>query len=177
MIENSCAFTGYRPHRFPWKYNEADPRCAALKTTMTNQIAALANSGVTHFFTGGASGVDCWAALIVLSLREKNPDLKLHCILPHAGQADGWSNSEREVYQAVLKQADSVDHVSRDYYDGCMIERNHRLVESAGLLLAVYNGVRRSGTGATMNYARKLGRKIIIINPTTQTVTHEGGRV
>ena len=33
-----------------------------------------------------------------------------------------------------------------------MIDRNHRLVESADLLLAVFNGVRRSGTGATVNY-------------------------
>ena len=24
----SCAFTGHRPHKFPWKDNEADPRCS-----------------------------------------------------------------------------------------------------------------------------------------------------
>lgn len=52
-----------------------------------------------------------------------------------------------------------------------MIERNHRLVESADLLLAAFNGVRRSGTGATVNYARKLGRKIIVIDPITRQVT------
>ena len=69
-----------------------------------------------------------------------------------------------------------MDYVSRDYYDGCMIERNHRLVEAAGLLLAVYNGVRRSGTGSTVNYARKLGREIIVIDPLTLAVSHEGGR-
>ena len=76
-----------------------------------------------------------------------------------------------------MKQADSVEYVSRAYYDGCMIDRNHRLVESAGLLLAVYNGVRRSGTGATVNYARKMGREIIVIDPLTRRVTHEGGGV
>ena len=56
-----------------------------------------------------------------------------------------------------------------------MIDRNHKLVESAGVVLAVYNGVRRSGTGATVNYARKLGRKIIIIDPLSQLVTYEKG--
>ena len=30
----SCAFTGHRPHKFPWKDNEADPRCIALKETL-----------------------------------------------------------------------------------------------------------------------------------------------
>lgn len=65
-----------------------------------------------------------------------------------------------------------MEYVSRAYYDGCMIDRNHRMVEAAGILLAVYNGARRSGTGATVNYARKLGREIIVIDPITLDVTH-----
>ena len=169
----SCAFTGHRPHKFPWKDNEADPRCIALKETLAEQIATLAGAGVTEYFTGGADGVDCWAAEIVLTMREKNPALKLHCLLPHEGQADRWSDSAQERYHSILERVDSVDYVSRQYYDGCMIDRNHRLVESAGLLLAVFNGVRRSGTGATVNYARKMGKEIIVIDPITWQVTHE----
>ena len=61
--------------------------------------------------------------------------------------------------------ADSVEYVGREYYDGCMLDRNHRLVEAAGVLLAVYNGERRGGTAATVRYARKLGRGTIILNP------------
>ena len=38
MIENCCAFTGHRPHKFPWKYDEADSRCIALKAALTGQI-------------------------------------------------------------------------------------------------------------------------------------------
>ena len=173
MINRTCAFTGHRPHIFPWKYDETDSRCVALKATLTEQIAMLAGAGVTGYFTGGADGTDCWAAEIVLAMREKNPALKLICILPHEGQADRWSDSARERYHSILKRADSVDYVSRQYYDGCMIDRNHRLVELAGLLLAVFNGVRRSGTGATVNYARKMGREIIVIDPITQQVSHE----
>ena len=169
----SCAFTGHRPHKFPWKDNEADPRCIALKETLAEQIATLAGAGVTEYFTGGADGVDCWAAEIVLTMRVKNPALKLHCLLPHEGQADRWSDSAQERYHSILERADSVDYVSRQYYDGCMIDRNHRLVESAGLLLAVFNGVRRSGTGATVNYARKMGKEIIVIDPITRQVTRE----
>ena len=172
--KSAVAFTGHRPHKFPWRDNEDDPRCITLKEILTEQIAALAKAGVTDYYSGGADGVDCWASLIVLALREKNPTLKLHCVLPHEGQADKWSDSARERYHSILEQADSVDYVSSAYYDGCMIDRNHRLVESAGLLLAVYNGVRRSGTGATVNYARKMGREIIVIDPITQHITHEG---
>ena len=106
-------------------------------------------------------------------MREKNFALKLHCILPYEGQADRWSDSARERYHSILKQAESVEYVSRQYYDGCMIDRNHRLVETADLLLAMFNGARRSGTGATVNYARRLGREIIVIEPITRQIHHE----
>jgi len=72
VLENCCAFTGHRPRKFPWKYDEADSRCVALKTALAEQIAAL---------------------------------------------------------------------------------------------LAVYNGERRGGTAATLRYAQKMGREIIVIAP------------
>ena len=171
MLDNSCAFTGHRPHKLPWKYNEADSRCAALKAALTEQITRLTEAGIIDFYSGGADGVDCWAALIVLELRKRNPALKLHMLLPHEGQADKWSDSAQERYHLILKQADSIEYVSHEYYDGCMLDRNHRLVEVAGTLLAVYNGERRGGTAATIRYARKMGRRIIIFNPITLEVT------
>ena len=169
-----CAFTGHRPKSFPWKYDETASGCILLKEVLTKQIMTLADNGVTDWFSGMALGVDLWCAQIVLDLQKENPALKLHCVLPYDGQADKWSDSARERYHSILKQADSIDYVSCSYYSGCMIDRNHRLVDSAGLLLAVYNGVRRSGTSATLNYARKMGRKIIVIDPITRRITYEG---
>lgn len=173
MLDSCCAFTGHRPHKFPWRYNEADSRCVALKTAMTEHITKLVEDGVTDFYNGGADGVDCWASLIVLELRKKNPALRLHLILPHKGQENKWSDSAQERYHSILEQADSIEYMSREYYDGCMLDRNHRLVEVAGVLLAVYNGERRGGTAATIRYARKLGRGIIILNPFTLRIISE----
>lgn len=34
----SCAFTGHRPHKFPWRYNEADERCMALKAALKGRL-------------------------------------------------------------------------------------------------------------------------------------------
>ena len=130
----SCSFTGHRPHKFPWRYNETDSRCTALKTALAEQITSLAEAGVTAYYGGGADGVD-------------------------------WSDSAQERYRFILSQADSLEYVSHDYYDGCMLDRNRRLVDAADLLLAVYNGERRGGTAATVRYARKLGRRVIIVDP------------
>ncbi len=127
MNATCCAITGHRPHKFPWRYDETDSRCVALKAALTDRITTLVEAGVTDFYSGGADGVDCWTALIVLGLRKKNPALRLHCILPFEGQADKRSDSAQERYQSILKQADSVEYVSHEYYDGCMLDRNHRL--------------------------------------------------
>ena len=135
----------------------------------------MVDAGVTDFYSGGADGVDCWASLIVLELKKKNPVLKLHLILPHEGQADRWNDSAQDRYHSILEKADSVEYVSREYYDGCMLDRNHRLIEATGVLLAVYNGEWRGGTAATVRYARKLDRRIIILNPTTLEAAEEGG--
>ena len=51
-----------------------------------------------------------------------------------------------------------------------MLERNQRLVDSAGILLAVYNGEKRGGTAATVRYALKAERKIIYIIPDSRKV-------
>ena len=165
MLENCCAFTGHRPRKFPWKYDEADSRCLALKAVLADQIAALVDAGFTQFLSGMAEATDTWSALSVLAMREKNPTIKLHCILPCKEQADKWAASSRDLYRSILDRADSIVYVSRTYYKNCMLDRNRFLVDHAGALLAVYNGERRGGTAATVRYAQKMGREIIVIDP------------
>ena len=170
----TCAFTGHRPRKFPWKYNEQDSRCVALKAVLSEQIRLLADAGVTQFLSGMAEATDTWSAISVLALREKNPTLKLHCILPCKEQADKWTASSRDLYHFILEQADSIVYVSRAYHENCMLERNRFLIEHASTVLAVYNGEKRGGTAATMRYAQKMGREIIVIDPATLEITHEG---
>ena len=55
MIENRCAFTGHRPKKFSWGYNEADARCVALKKALAAEIAKLVDTGYTRFYSGMGS--------------------------------------------------------------------------------------------------------------------------
>ena len=173
FINRACAFTGHRPQKLPWRRDETAPGCVALKKTLTAQITALVVDGYTEFLTGMAEGVDMWAAQIVLSLRVTNPSLRLHCVLPCTEQSVRWSAASREQYRAILEQANSIIFVNRANKKDCMLERDRFLVSYASLVLAVYNGEKRGGTAATVRYARKLGRELIIIDPATLTVTWE----
>ncbi|MDE6931471.1 MAG: DUF1273 domain-containing protein [Oscillospiraceae bacterium] len=173
--QNSCAFTGHRPKSFPWKYNETSRECVLLKEVLAVQITSLAEQGVTDYLSGMALGTDLGCAQIVLDLQKKYPALKLHAILPCEGQDSKWTAPAQAQYHTILNQASNVVYVSRTYTSNCMLQRNRYLAAHASILLAVYNGTQRSGTGATVNYARKLGRKIIVIDPLTRSVSYEGG--
>ena len=138
-----------------------------LKEELSDRIEKLIADGYTDFLSGMAEGVDTWAVEIVLVLREKKTALTLHCILPCREQADKWCDSARQRYRIILDQADSIVYVNRAYCKNCMLERNRFLVDHADLLLAVYNGERRGGTAATVRYARKQGKEILILDPDT----------
>lgn len=173
----SCAFTGHRPKSFPWGYDETARDCVLLKEVLSEQIRAMTDRGVMDYLSGMALGVDLWCAEIVLSLREENPKVQLHCILPCEGQEDKWPPSEKERYHSILKRANYVVHVNREYHSGCMLERNRYLVDHSSFLLAVYNGTQRSGTGATVNYAKRKGRATIIIDPLTRMLAYSGNHL
>lgn len=171
---SSCAFTGHRPHKFPWRYDEADAGCVELKALLSELVKKLTDAGIIDFFSGMADGTDIWLAQAVLSHREENPALKLHCVLPCEGQELKWAAPARERYHSILDQADSILYVSHAYYDGCMLARNRRLVDLADILLAVYNGEWRGGTAATVRYAQKAGRGIILLHPVSRHISIQG---
>ncbi len=170
MKRKTCSFTGHRPKKLPWRYDETSEDCVRLKGVLASQITMLVERGVTGFLSGMAEGIDTICSELVLAQRDKNPTLKLHCILPCIEQDAKWSTSARERYRSILEQADSIVYVNRSYRKNSMLERNRFLVEWSDCLLAVYSGERRGGTAATVRYAEKAGREIIVIDPGTQTV-------
>ena len=55
MKEKTCAFTGHRPQKLPFGFNEADERCTALKKLLrTKIIEYIETEHVTHFISGMA---------------------------------------------------------------------------------------------------------------------------
>lgn len=164
-VRKTCAFTGHRPKKLSWGYNEADARCVAVRAALERQICLLIQDGVTDFLSGMAEGIDLMAAQIVLDLRAVYPKIKLHCILPHKGQEKKWSLASQKRYRAIMEEADSMIYVSRIFHKDCMLERNRFLVAHSDVLVAVYNGEYRGGTAATIRYAQKLGRRVIVLDP------------
>ena len=163
--EIACAFTGHRPQRFRFKYDETHPDCVRIKKVLREQIEILINQGVNVFITGMALGTDTWCAEIVLDLKKAGHPLRLVAAIPCENQDAKWIDSSRRRYANILKKVDETIYVSREYTSDCMLKRNRYMVDRAQYLVAVYDGGYSGGTAATVRYAEKKGIKLIIINP------------
>ena len=149
------AFTGYRPQKLPFGFNESDPRCDLFKARLNETIEGLYEEGFRHFISGGALGFDTFAAEAVLKLKHLCPDTILEMVSPYDGQADQWTFENRIRHDWLFQQADIVTVVGHLYSKSCMLRRNRYMVDNADLVLAAYNGL-PGGTAATVAYADAL---------------------
>lgn len=171
----TCTFTGHRPGNLAFGGREDSAECIRLRAVLAEQIERVCDMGVTVFNTGCALGTDMWAAEEVLRLRAEQPELrlKLHAYIPFEGQEVKWTAQERVRYRTIRAQADWEYIVSASYKSWTYLARNRRMVDSADIVIAVFDGNenRRSGTLQTINYAKKKNRPIIFISPTDFSVS------
>jgi uncharacterized phage-like protein YoqJ len=167
MNRKSCAFTGHRPVDLPGQGNLLLPEARALYRQLGTVVAALHEEGVRDFYCGGALGFDTWAAQVVLALRRKDPEVRLHLVIPHWGQERAWPQEDQAEYTRILREANT-SHVLRDeYQQGCMQQRNRELVDRAEILVA-YCVKETGGSAYTVKYARKKGRRVLLLGQQEQ---------
>lgn len=172
-ICKTCAFTGYRPSKMPWGYDETDARCVEFRFRLREALEYLIGQGYTDFMSGGALGFDQMAARIVLSLREKYPWIRLIMVIPFDGQADKWSREQRGRWLEIIEASDRVIRISHEYDKGVFFKRNHYLVENADLLLAAFDG-QPGGTAGTVAYAKRHGVRVVRIPPVRAPIRSVG---
>jgi len=161
--QESCCFTGHRPAKLPWRFNETDPRCEALKKRIADAVELAYAEGYRHFICGMALGCDLYFCEAVLALRERHPDITVEAAIPCPTQADAWTAEQRQRYDRLLEQCDLETMVSEKYTSSCMQRRDRYMVDHASLLIAVFDGT-AGGTQYTMQYAMGRGLDIVDIS-------------
>ncbi len=163
-----ASFTGHRPDKFSFKYDEQHINCIKLKYTLINEIEKLYSKGVKIFLTGCALGVDIWCGEIVLNLMQIYDDIQLYCILPCKNQDKIWNDSYKKRFENLINNCTKSILIQQDYSKDCFFKRNKYLVDKANIILAVYNiSLNKSGTKNTLNYAIKENKETIIIDGNT----------
>ena len=160
----TCCFTGHRPDKLPWGYDERDPRCLALKRSMAREIEGLYLRGFRHFISGMAQGCDLWFAEAALALREQYPDLSVEGAVPFPAQADRWPEAQRRRRADILARCDLETAVQQHYDRFCMFRRDRYMVDRSAAILAVFDGT-PGGTQYTLNYAMDKKLEILLLDP------------
>ncbi|WP_294517023.1 SLOG family protein [uncultured Pseudoflavonifractor sp.] len=161
--ETTCCFTGHRPDKLPWRDDEWDPRCVALKERLAAALEDAYNKGMRHFICGMARGADFYFCEAVLALRERRPGVTVEAALPCEEQAAHWKERDRNRYFRLVAQCDYETMVQHHYDRGCMLRRDRYMVDRSSMIIAVYGGV-LGGTMYTLSYAMKKGLEVNILD-------------
>ena len=158
--QSACCFTGHRPAKLPWRYNEQDPRCLALKGRIQDAVEAAYEEGYRHFLCGMAMGCDLYFCECALALREMHGDVTVEAVVPCPSQADAWPAAQRQRYADLLAACDFETLVSQVYTSSCMQRRDRYMVDHSSLLIAAFDGT-AGGTRYTMEYAMRRGIHVV----------------
>ena len=140
----TCVFTGHRELGSDFS-----------KKKLKDEIKGLILQGVDTFLCGMAIGFDLLAAETVLSLKRKNPQIRLVACIPCIGQEKYFSKADQKRYVSALQKADEKVVLSDSYYKGCMQVRDKYMAERGDVMLA-YCKKQDGGTAYTVRCFKKL---------------------
>lgn len=173
------ALTGHRPNRLGgWGIHT--PAYQHLQRDLEAFIEIeLATHDTIVGHSGMALGADSVWAKALLAMRAKYPGrVYLHAQIPTRTQARRWRESDAVTFwHETINTADRVTvYGTLDAVESggpqvntivsLMHMRNRGMVDCADLLLAIHDGG-ASGTGKTVDYARKTDTEVRVVHPDT----------
>lgn len=159
--ETALCFTGHRTEKLP----QTEEELKVLKMALYIAIDEAVKSGIDTFITGVCYGFDLMAAEQILFRRRvikpgDPEEIKVAAVIPFEGQANRWNEETRDTYFDILSKCDEVITLNAQYKNGCYHERNRFMVDNSSRIIAYYDGS-GSGTGYTIDYAKKAGLAIV----------------
>lgn len=158
LREKTISFSGHRTERMTRNSPNAKNLLINIGLDAYNAITELCKRDYHTFLSGMANGFDLIAAEEVLNAKKTFPYIQLKAVISFKGQADRYSEADKQRYNAVLAQADEVILLQDEYSDRCFLRRNSYLLENSAYLVVFYDCNPTGGTAYTLRHA--IERKI-----------------
>ena len=107
--------TGYRSYEFPI-FNNDDPRVAVIRFALKRAFINAFDDGLEWVITGGQLGVEQWAAMTAVALRDEYPELHVSMMLPYAEFSHRWKEDKQVQLATLQQQVDFHANVSDQPY-------------------------------------------------------------
>lgn len=163
LKQKTVSFSGHRTNRIAKFTTDRKQLFANVAFNTWSMIDNLCTQGYHTFLSGMAEGFDLIAAEEVLRQKKEYPYIRLVAVIPFRGQADRYTEEDRQRYNNILEQADEIIYLSEHYFSGCFLRRNDYLLEHSARLLAYYDRIPSGGTAYTVRKAIT-ERKMNVIN-------------
>jgi uncharacterized phage-like protein YoqJ len=151
------AFTGHRPQKIGG-FKLPNPTYIHICQQIDKVLRELKPNKV---ISGGALGIDQWSAVIAHKL-----GIPYLLAIPFEGQECKWPETSQKTYRLIRKLASEEVIVSPGGYSvQKMMTRNEWMVDHCDKLIAVYDGDTTGGTFNCVQYAKSIGKEIILIDP------------
>jgi uncharacterized phage-like protein YoqJ len=129
-----------------------------IKKAIRKQLIPIIEEGLEWVLISGQLGTELWAAEEVFKLQLDYPELRLAILTPHLDQEVKWNDTNKELYEMVLAQADFVDSITKRPYEnpGQLKVKNQYIVQKSDALLAFYDDEKK---GSPFFMIQEAGKK------------------
>lgn len=132
-------FTGYRPHKLPFKIHGDDNCYLSFCRNAEKLIKAYIKLGYNYFISAMAQGADILLADIVLKLKKEYLDVLLECALPFYGHSQNWTAFWKDMHDKILNLCDKITIVRKTKSAYSFLLRNKCMVDCCDIVIAVYD--------------------------------------
>lgn len=149
----TIAFTGHRPKDLPRGFDYQE-----FAQIMDSVIASRSGTDPLEFVTGGALGIDTWAAEYATQ-----HNIPFHIITPftHQVMTRYWKPEDAATLQRHIELATRAEALEDFYRVDLYQRRNEAMVDRADCVLAFWTGKRHGGTWNAIQYALKVGKPVV----------------
>jgi uncharacterized phage-like protein YoqJ len=152
------AVTGHRPEKLGG-YDETNPLAVAIKQHMMRTLFWQPIKDLT-LISGMALGIDQWWAESAIAL-----NVPFIAAIPFKGMESKWPKSSQDRFNKILSYAKTVEYICDPGYEPWKMQRrNEWMVDNCDEIIAYWNGS-LGGTSNCVAYAKKVGKKLTVINP------------
>lgn len=178
MDNRCCAVLGHDPMRFAWGFDEEDDRCVEFKLALILALNDLiteeeAPFNATQFAVVCDPGVGLYAAEAVNTLRTRDSDIHLYCVLPYEDVATKWAPYLRKRHFLSLERCTYVTCFHRQKRANSQLAAYKYAIDLSDYVFAVYDpdSIRGDDVDKAIGYAQKIGRPILMLHPDTLELT------
>lgn len=164
-MKKSICFSGNRVEKiksFSGKY--FDSFSEIIKSILYIKAINFIDKDFTKFYIGMSNGIDLWIGQTLIELKDTQyPELEIIAVRPFLSHGSNFSVKDKIIYKNIVNNVSKIVCINDIPNRNSYLVRNKYMVDNSNKLCALAFDL-TSGTGFTLDYAKKTNKPFEFIN-------------